>query len=329
MTEPLLAPPLTAPETVEPRSIMPGGGPRRIRRAVPSWLRELLRRPTGVFGLVTIATILLTSAVAVLWTPHDPAYADPYRRWQGSSAEHLLGTDQLGRDVLSRLMAGAGTALQVALGSLVVAAIVGVVLAVLSSAASTWVRESTVVVVDVLIAFPTLLIAMLLATTYGGSLLVVIVSVGIASGVGISRIIKNEIIRVSTADYVLAARAAGVGPLRLIADHLIPNVGALFIVLLSTTAAFSILSEAGLSYLGYGAPPSVVSWGRMLAESQRFIGAYPEAVIGPGVAISLAVLGLTLFGDALREATDPRLKRGRSRLREIPPRSSQGVRDGS
>ncbi|MHC9043162.1 ABC transporter permease [Microbacterium saperdae] len=292
---------------------------RTSRLTAPSWPRELVRRPIGAFGLATIAVILVTAVISALWTPHDPFYANPYRRLQPPSPEFLLGTDSLGRDVLSRLMAGSATALYVAIGSLVVAAIVGLVLAVLSSLTTVWLRESVAVIVDVLIAFPTLLIAMLLATTYGGSLLVVALSVGIASGVGISRIIKNEIVRVDSTDYVLAARAAGVGPVRIIVDHLVPNVGALFIVLLSTTAAFSILSEAGLSYLGYGAPSNTVSWGRMLTDAQVLITTSPEAVIAPGVAISLAVLGLTLFGDALREATDPRLKRGRVRARTEQP----------
>ncbi len=284
------------------------------------WLRELVRRPTGVFGLSTIGVIVLTAALSAFWTPHDPFFADPYRRLQPPSAEFLLGTDALGRDVLSRLMAGSTTALYVAVGTVLIAAVVGLVFAVLSSLTSVWLRESVAVVVDVLIAFPTLLIAMLLAATYGGSLLVVVLAVGIASGVGISRIIKNEIIRVSSTDYVLAARATGAGALRIIVEHLIPNIGALFIVLLSTSAAFSILSEAGLSYLGYGAPSDVVSWGRMLTEAQPLITTSPDAVIVPGLAISLAVLGLTLFGDALREATDPRLKRGRTRDRQQPPK---------
>ncbi len=314
MTDPILT---EAPRTGEEPPVL---SPRsRSRVSVPGWLRELVRRPTGVFALVTIGVIVLAAIVAAFWTPHDPAYADPYRRLQPPGLTFLLGTDELGRDVFSRLLAGASTALFVAGGSLVVAAVVGLLLAVLSSLTAVWLREAVAVVVDVLIAFPTLLLAMLLAATYGGSLLVVIAAVGIASGVGISRIIKNEIVRVNATDYVLAARAAGVGPLRIIADHLVPNIGALFIVLLSTTAAFSILSEAGLSYLGYGAPSSVVSWGRMLTDAQRLITTSPEAVIAPGIAISLAVLGLTLFGDALREATDPRLKRGRIGSRHRPP----------
>lgn len=316
MTENII---LDRPAAVDPEPPEQAAPPARGRLGPPVWLRELVRRPTGVFGLITIGTILVAALISAFWTPHDPFHADPYRRLRPPGWEFLLGTDALGRDVLSRLMAGSATALYVAVGSLLVAGLVGLVLAVLSSLTSVWLRESVVVVVDVLIAFPTLLIAMLLAAAYGGSLLVVVLSVGIASGVGISRIIKNEIVRVNSTDYVLAARAAGVGPVRIVVDHLVPNVGALFIVLLSATAAFSILAEAGLSYLGYGAPSDVVSWGRMLTEAQRQITTSPEAVIAPGIAISLAVLGLTLFGDALREATDPRLKRGRTRAGHRTP----------
>lgn len=310
-----IAPLTTATQTSDTGQTSDAGpasaGERPAGGRGPTWLRELLRRPTGVFGLFTLTWIVAAAITARFWTPHDPARADPYQRWQAPSFEHLLGTDQIGRDVFSRLLAGADTALTVALGSLGVAFLVGILLGTLTSLTATWLREAIAVVVDVLIAFPTLLIAMLLATSFGGSLAIVIVSVGTASGIGISRIIKQEITRVASSDYLLAARAAGVGPLRGIVDHIIPNVGALFIVLLSTTAAFSILAEAGLSYLGYGAPADTVSWGRMLTDAQPRINEYPEAVLGPGITITLAVLGLTLLGDALREATDPRLKRGR------------------
>ncbi|SEC03655.1 peptide/nickel transport system permease protein [Paramicrobacterium humi] len=273
------------------------------------WARSLLSRPTGLFGLVTTAVLLACAIVSLFWTPYDPILTDVANKWQPPSAAHLLGTDNIGRDIFSVLLAGSRVTVQVAVGSAVVAAIVGVVFAALGALTTRWVREIVAVLIDILIAFPTLLIAMMLASAFGGSLAVVIVAVGISFGVNVGRVTRPEIRRVSRSEFVTAGIAAGLGPVRNLARHVLPNVAPVFIVQLSWCMAVAVLAEAGLSYLGYGAPVSTPSWGRVLAELQTYIGIHPWSVLWPGLAITFTVLGFNLLGDGLRDATDPRLGR--------------------
>ncbi|MFT4123325.1 MAG: ABC transporter permease [Microbacteriaceae bacterium] len=271
--------------------------------------RELLRRPAGAFGLAVIALVLLAALVSLFWTPHPLLEADVSERWQGPSATHWLGTDQIGRDLASWLIAGARTTVVVASGSTLLAGVLGVLLASLGALTARTVREAVTVLIDLAIAFPVLLIAMLLAATLGGSLFVVVLAVGIGGGVTIARVSRPEIRRVQRADYVLAARAAGARRLAIVAEHILPNVSPTLAVQLSRVAATAILAEAGLSYLGYGAASGTPSWGRLLASTQQYITVRPSAVLWPGLTITVATLGLTLFGDAVREALDPRLRR--------------------
>lgn len=280
------------------------------RRGAPVWLVALSRSPGGAFGFIILAVLVLSAALALVWTPYDPSRADPYNTFRPPSLEHWFGTDNSGRDILSRLLAGAQTTLVVAVGSAFVAAVVGVAFSVLGSLTPRWVRESTTVLIDVLIAFPTVLLAMMLASVFGGSIFVVIIAVGVSFGVIMGRIARSELRRVAGSDYVLAARASGVGEWGILLRHLLPNVAPIFIVQLSLAAAIATLAEAALSYLGYGAPPGTPSWGRMLSELQQYITIEPIAVLWPGIVITVTVLGFNLLGDALRDATDPRLKRG-------------------
>ena len=282
--------------------------PRRTQG--PAWLRELRRRPAGIFGSIVIILLVASAVVSSFWTPVDPFYADPFHPWLGPSLAHLLGTDAVGKDIFSYLFLGSRTTLLVAAGSSVVATVVGIALAALGALTGRWLRETIAVIVDILIAFPVLLIAVMLTAVLGPSLVNVVIAVGIGFGVNIARVSRGEIRRVARTDYVLAARAAGVGPWRNLVDHIFPNIAPVFIVQLSLAAGVAILSEAGLSFLGYGADPGTASWGRMLHDLQNYITLYPLTAVWPGVAIGLTVLGFNLFGDALREATDPRLLAG-------------------
>jgi peptide/nickel transport system permease protein len=276
-----------------------------------TWLRELLRRPSGAFGALVIVVLVVAAVVSTFWTPQDPFATDPFHRWQAPSAAHLFGTDAVGRDIFSYVLAATRTTLLVAVLASLVAAVVGVVLAAIGALGPRWVREPVAVLIDVLIAFPVLLIAIMLSAVFGPSLTEVVVAVGIGFGVNIARVSRGEIRRVARTGYVLAARAAGLGPLRTLRDHVVPNIAPVFIVQLSLSAAVAVLSEAGLSFLGYGAPPSTPSWGRLLSDLQNYVTLYPLTVVWPGLAITLTVLGFNLFGDGLREATDPRLRTGR------------------
>ena len=274
----------------------------------PRWLDRLWGTPTGRFGIIFIAMIAVTALVSLLWTPFDPQASDIGDRWLPPSWPHLLGTDDTGRDILSLLMAGARTTVFVSVGAGIVATLVGVALAALGALTARWMRETVAVLVDILIAFPVLLIAMMISSVWGGSLWVVIWAVGIGFGVNIARVTRPELRRVQQSDFVLAARASGLTPTQSLMRHLLPNVAPVFIVQLSWSMAVAVLAEAGLSYLGFGASVVEPSWGLLLADLQRYIGVHPLSVIWPGLAITITVLALNLLGDGLREATDPTLR---------------------
>ncbi|MFJ6531804.1 ABC transporter permease [Microbacterium sp. NPDC091662] len=274
----------------------------------PRWLGRLWDTSTGRFGVIVVVVIALTAVVAVFWTPFDPQASDIGDRWLPPSWPHLLGTDDTGRDILSLLMAGARTTVFVSIGAGVVATVVGIALAALGALTARWLRETVAVLVDILIAFPVLLIAMMISSVWGGSLWVVIWAVGIGFGVNIARVTRPELRRVQQSDFVLAARAAGLTPTQSLVRHLLPNVAPVFIVQLSWSMAVAVLAEAGLSYLGFGASVVEPSWGLLLADLQRYIGVHPLSVLWPGLTITITVLALNLLGDGLREATDPTLR---------------------
>lgn len=270
-------------------------------------LRRLWGIGTGRFGILVVAVILLTAIVSLVWTPFDPGTVDARARWTDPSWPHVLGTDGSGRDLLSLLMAGARTTVVVAVGAGVVASLLGLALAALGALTARWVRESVAVLVDILVAFPVLIIAMMITAVWGGSLAVVIWSVGIGFGVNIARVTRPELRRVLQSDFVLAGRASGLSPAQNLVRHLLPNVAPVFIVQLSWGMAVAVLAEAGLSYLGFGAPITQPSWGVLLSDLQSYISVHPLTVVWPGLAITFTVLGLNLLGDALREAADPTL----------------------
>ncbi|WP_438355008.1 ABC transporter permease [Microbacterium sp. CJ88] len=263
--------------------------------------------------MLVVAVIVVTAGVALVWTPFDPISVDVSARWLPPGWPHLLGTDASGRDILSLLMAGTRTTVFVAVGSGIIATVIGIALAALGALTARWLRESVAVLVDILIAFPVLIIATMIAAVWGRSLWVVIWAVGIGFGVSIARVTRPELRRVLHADFVLAARASGLTPAQTLWRHLLPNVAPVFIVQLSWAMAVAVLAEAGLSYLGFGASVTEPSWGLLLSDLQKYIGVHPLSVIWPGLAITVTVLGLNLLGDGLREATDPTLSRGRRR----------------
>jgi len=278
-------------------------------------LRRLWALSTGRFGLIVVAVVALTALLSLFWTPFDPAHVDIDARWLPPGWPHLLGTDAAGRDILSLIIAGARTTVFVAVSSGVIATVIGIALAALGALTARWLRETVAVLVDILIAFPVLLVAMMLAAIWGGSLWVVVWSVGIGFGVSIARVTRPELRRVLHTEFVLAGRASGLTPAQNLRRHLLPNVAPVFFVQLSWAMAIAVLAEAGLSYLGLGAAVTDPSWGLLLKDLQQYLTVHPVAVLWPGLAITLTVLGLNLLGDGLREATDPTLARRRGRAR--------------
>jgi len=281
--------------------------PRNRRRSWVRWPLRVWTVATGRFGICVVVALVVVAVIASVWTPFDPQQVDVQNRWLPPSWPHLLGTDGAGRDILSLVMAGASTTIWVATGSAFVATVIGIALAALGALTTRWVRESVAVLIDILVAFPVLLVAMMISAVWGGSLWVVIWSVGIGFGVNIARVTRPELRRVLHSDFVLAGTASGLTPAQNLWRHLLPNVAPVFIVQLSWAMAVAVLAEAGLSYLGFGAPVTEPSWGVLLQDLQQYLTVYPLAVLWPGLAITVTVLGLNLLGDGIREASDPTL----------------------
>lgn len=268
-------------------------------------LKRVLRTPVGAIAVAVLAMVALVCVVSLFWLPQNPNHATG-NVWLPPSAEHWLGTDGSGRDTASRLIAGSRVSFGVALGTGALASLIGFALAMLGGLGKRPVREVTAVAIDVLVAFPTTLLAIMLTAVFGSGIPIVIASLGIAFGVSMGRVLRAEFRQVQGADFVVAAQVAGLSRSRILFRHLIPSVLPVYIVQVTWTMGTAVLAEASLSYLGFGAPKDVPSWGGMLASTQRFVSVYPESVIWPGLAITVTVLAFFLFGDRLRDALDVR-----------------------
>ncbi|MBA3604515.1 MAG: ABC transporter permease [Acidimicrobiia bacterium] len=273
-----------------------------MRRA----LALLWRTWPGRIGTVLVGAVTVGALVSLVWTPHDPKKVVPADRWLPVSWTHLFGTDGGGKDLFSQVLVGARTTLFVALLSALIAAVVGLLLGILSAVLPRLLGEAVAHVIDVLIALPTLILALVLVAALKGSVWTVSLAIGFGSGVVLARVVRAEAARVLTNDYILAASAAGSSTWRTVWRHIIPNIAPIVIVQLSLVAALAVLAEASLSYLGL-TPVSTPSWGRMLEGLQQSASVHPWAIVFPGLAVVMATLGFNLLGDALRDAVDPRL----------------------
>jgi len=269
------------------------------------------RRPGAslLIGALLVSLVLVTALVSFVWTPYAPTDTAEALRLGGPSPRHWAGTDKLGRDLFSQLMIGARLALLVATGSTAIAAALGGTLGLFAaSSRRRFVDESFSYLFDVLIAFPTILLAMLIVTIRGASTFSAILAIGISGSAVVSRLSRISAIRVLAADYVKAATAGGASRLSIIFRHVLPNIYPILVVQLTLVAAGAILAEASLAYLGLGAPPPQSSWGRMLLEAQESVVSSPWGAIFPGLAIVTAVMGLNFLGDGIREMLDPEMK---------------------
>lgn len=264
-----------------------------------------------VVGIALVGGTVLLALVSLVWTPYGLTEVGSGGRLAGPSGEFWLGTDRLGRDVFTQFMAAARSALIVAICSVAIATVLGTVIGVAAAASIRVVDEILSALVDVLIAFPTLLLAMLVVTVRGASLSSAILAIGIAGSAVIARVTRVNTARVLREEYVTAGIVAGSGWGGLIRRHVVPNVAPTLLVQMMLLGGASILAEASLSYLGLGPAPPAPSWGRMLLEAQSTVSSQPWAAIAPGLAIAATVLGLNLLGDGLRETFDPQLRRAR------------------
>ncbi|MEO8830199.1 MAG: ABC transporter permease [Lapillicoccus sp.] len=246
--------------------------------------------------------------VSFVWTPWDPTFVNAPDRLQGFSSNHWLGTDKFGRDVFSQVLMGSRTTLFVGVVAVGIAALIGVPLGIVAAMVPRWAGETVMRGNDLLLAFPALLLAIMFSAIYGGSTLVAMVAIGIATVPSFARLVRSGALQVMRTEYVLAARSAGRRPLAIGLRHVLPNVAGLVIVQASVSFAIAVLAEAALSFLGLGTPPPTPSWGRMLQEGQELLFSAPRLAVVPGIAIALAVLGFNLLGDGLRDFLDPRLE---------------------
>jgi peptide/nickel transport system permease protein len=276
--------------------------------AAAAALRQSRRHPSLLVGTVLVSIVVAVAVVSWFWTPFDPISADPFVRLQGPGWPHVLGTDNLGRDVASQLMVGARVTLLVGIVAVGIAALVGVPLGLLAAVRGGWLGETIVRLGDVVYAFPALIVAVMLAAVHGASTVTAMVAIGVANIPVFARLSRAEALRVLSADYVPAARLAGRGRFAITGRHIVPNIAPVLLVQGTVLFALAILAEAALSYLGLGTPAPTPSWGRMLRESQTFLGTAPLLAVFPGLAIAVAVLGFNLLGDGLRDALDPTLE---------------------
>lgn len=288
----------------------PGAHSRLAGPAGVSFAARARRSPGFVLGALLVGSVLLLALVSLVWTPWAPDELDIGARLQPPSAAHWLGTDSLGRDIVSLLMAGAQTSLLVGVVAVAIGLALGVTLGCVAAARRGWLDELLMRAADFTFAFPALLSAILLAAVYGPGLATSVVAIGLYNVPVFARVTRGAALGIWAREYVLAARAAGKGGWRITLDHVLPNIAAALVVQATIAFATAILAEAALSYLGLGTQPPRPSWGRMLNEAQTQWFQAPMQAVYPGLAIMTTVLGLNLLGDALRDLLDPRLARG-------------------
>jgi ABC-type dipeptide/oligopeptide/nickel transport system permease subunit len=271
-------------------------------------LVQLRRHHMGVAGAVIIAALAFAAIFAPVLTSYDPNRASVRERVQAPSARHLLGTDDLGRDIFSRLLHGARPSLIVGTVSTLMSALIGTCLGLIAAINRGLLRRVIMSMMDILFAFPAILFALVLVSVLGSGLVNLIIALSIIYLPRFVRVVQASAIQVVELEYVAAARALGAGTGRILFRHVLPNVAGPLIVQVTLGFSLAILAEATLSFLGLGVQPPAPSWGAMLNAGRAFIEVASWMVIYPTLAISLAVLGFNLLGDGLRDWLDPRLK---------------------
>lgn len=299
-----------ATEAIEPLGARPDRRPTG-----PSLWKRLRRSPVGLTGAIIVACVLFVALFAPFLAPHDPNLKEPTNRLkppafvEGGSPAHLLGTDTLGRDILSRIIYGSRVSVAVGISAVALAGVIGVTLGLVSGYAGGWIDTLLMRFTDGFMAIPSLLLTMMVISIVGPGIGTLILVLGATRWVTYARVVRGETLSIREREYVLAARAVGQRPWLILLRHVLPNVSGSVIVLATLNVASVILAESGLSYLGLGVPPDVPTWGGMLAEGRNYIATAWWLATFPGLAISITVLGIIFLGDWLRDVLDPRLRR--------------------
>jgi peptide/nickel transport system permease protein len=281
--------------------------PRARRRRVLR--RRFLRRPLAVASLVVIVAVVLAAIFAPVVAPYDPGETDFDAVLASPSAEHLLGTDELGRDILSRIIWGARASIQAGFFATMLAMAIAVPIGVAAGYYRGWLDPVISRLTDVLLAFPFLILAVGLAAILGPSLLNATLALGIGAVPGLVRIARGEALALREEDYVRAAVANGAGDVTILGRHIVPNMTSTLLVQATVTIPAAIIGEAVLSFLGLGVQPPTPSWGVMLNAAQPYLSEAPYLAVYPGLAIVVTALAFNLLGDGLRDALDPKTQR--------------------
>jgi peptide/nickel transport system permease protein len=271
-------------------------------------IRVFFGRKVAVFGMVIIILLILTAIFAPWLAPHNPYTMDMGHTLDQPSREHLLGTDSLGRDVLSRLIYGSRSSLLVAIGAIGLSAIIGEAMGLVAAHFGGIVFNIVMRLTDALMAVPMILIALILAAVIGGGLKNVIIALGVGMIPVQCRVMCGQALSVKQNDYILAARALGMGDVRIMLQEILPNAFPSLMVVTTIGLGTTILAEAGLSFLGIGVLPPEPAWGSMINDGYKFILSNPVLSFAPGIAIMLVVFGFNMMGDGLRDALDPKLR---------------------
>lgn len=275
--------------------------------------KSLKESKTGMLGAGIVLLVIVVACTATIISPHDPVKQDIINKmmdpaWcEDASWEHVLGTDQLGRDILSRLIYGSRVTLLVAFSGTILAGAIGVFLGAISGYYGGWVDAIIMRLVDIQLSFPFILLALFIAAVLGPGLQNIILIAALSTWVRYARLVRGEILSVKEMEYIEAVRSLGGSNIRIIFYHILPNVISPVIVIATLEMAKIILMEASLSYLGLGVPIEIPTWGRMLSDSRVHLVTSPWMAIWPGLAITLTVLGVNLLGDWLRDYLDPKL----------------------
>lgn len=274
-------------------------------------LRRAFEHRSFTVGAVLTSMLILAALLSFVWTPWSPYDIDVPNKLKGPGDGHWLGTDSIGRDVASLLLVGARNSIVVGVIAVGIGLIVGTALGLLASARRGWIEETIMRLADFSFAFPAILSAIMMTAVFGPGIVNSIIAIGIHNIPTFARVTRASANAIWSREFITAARACGKGPWRITIEHVLPNILSVLIVQATIQFALAILAEAALSYLGLGTQPPQPSWGRMLSEAQTLLFQAPMLAVYPGMAIALAVLGLNLLGDGLRDLLDPRLARKR------------------
>jgi len=281
--------------------------PPRVNDA-KRFIRVFLGRWLVIFGMVIVLLFVVTAIFGPLFAPYDPIEIYPTQKLQNPSWEHWLGTDNFGRDTLSRLIHGAGNSLMVGVVAVGIAAVVGIIAGLLAGFFGGWINMIIMRIMDALMSFPMILLALLIAGLLGSGLKNVMIALGIAMIPVYARLMCGQVLSIRENDYVMAGRSMGARNSRLLFRHILPNSFPPLIVLITMQIGSAILAEAGLSYLGIGITPPNPTWGAMVNDGFKFLITNPLLSVVPGLAIMLVVFAFSMVGDGLRDALDPRLR---------------------